>query len=246
MRLLGILGGMSWESSAYLYQLLNRGVAARLGGLHSARLLLHSVDFAEIERLQRAGDWAGAAALLGRAAAGLKAAGAEALLIATNTMHKVADPVQALGGLPLIHIVDATAAALRSAGLSRAGLLATRYTMEQDFYRERMARQGIELIVPGPAARDEVHRIIFEELCRGRILAESREFYREQVAALAEAGAQAVILGCTEVGLLLDPDQAGPVPLFDSTRLQAEAALDWMLGLAAPQSTASTGDISPS
>lgn len=236
MKMLGILGGMSWESTAHLYQLLNRGVAARLGGLHSARLLLHSVDFAGIEALQRHGDWAAAAAQLGAAGAGLKAAGAEALLIATNTMHKVADEIEAASGLPLIHIVDASAAALRAAGVRRAGLLATAYTMEQDFYRGRMReRHGIELLVPGEAARAEVHRIIYEELCRGRILEASRRFYEQQVAALAEAGAEAVILGCTEVGLLLDPARPGVVPLFDSTALQAQAALDW--ALAAPQST---------
>jgi aspartate racemase len=236
MRTLGVLGGMSWESTAHLYKLLNEGMAERLGGLHSARLVLHSVDFAEIEALQRAGDWAAAAAQLGRAAAGLKAAGAEALLIATNTMHKVADEIEALSGLPLIHIVDATAAALRAAGVERAGLLATRYTMEQDFYRERMrARHGVELLVPDAAGRAEVHRIIYEELCRGRIVEASRRFYEAQVASLAGAGAQAVILGCTEVCLLLDPTRSGPVPLFDGTALQAQAALDWML--AAPQSS---------
>jgi len=236
MKLLGILGGMSWESSAHLYKLLNQGVAARLGGLHSARLLLHSVDFAEIEALQRGGDWAAAAARLGRAGAGLKAAGAEALLIATNTMHKVADEIEALSGLPLIHIVDATAAALRAAGVRRAGLLATRYTMEQDFYRERMrARHGIELLTPDAAGRAEVHRIIYEELCRGRVLEASRVFFEAQTAALAAAGAEALILGCTEVCLLLDPQRPAALPLFDSTSLHAQAALDW--ALAAPQST---------
>ncbi|QPF72000.1 aspartate/glutamate racemase family protein [Roseateles sp. DAIF2] len=249
MRTLGILGGMSWESTAHLYQLLNRGLAARLGGLHSAKLLLHSVDFAEIEPLQRRGDWAAAAALLGRAAAGLKAAGAEGLLIATNTMHKVADEIEALSGLPLLHIVDATGAALRAAGIERAGLLATRYTMEQDFYRERMrARHGIELLTPDAAGRAEVHRIIYEELCRGRVLAGSRAFYQQQLAALTDAGAQAVILGCTEICLLLDPAGPAPLPLFDSTSIHAQSALDWMLapagaGAAAPQSNAFTGDI---
>lgn len=244
MRTLGMLGGMSWESSAHLYQLLNRGMAARLGGLHSARLILHSVDFAEIEALQRSGDWAAAAAQLGRAAAGLKAAGAEALLIATNTMHKVADEIEHRSGLPLLHIVDATAAALKAVGIAKAGLLATRYTMEQDFYRDRMAgRHGIALVTPDAAGRAEVHRIIYEELCRGRIVEASRRFYERQVAALAEAGAQAVILGCTEVCLLLDPARPGPVPLFDSTSLHAQAALDWML--AAPQSSDSVGDPKP-
>ncbi|MCX2860435.1 aspartate/glutamate racemase family protein [Paucibacter sp. PLA-PC-4] len=242
MRTLGILGGMSWESSAHLYKLLNQGMAARQGGLHSARLILHSVDFAEIEALQRSADWADAATLLGRAGAGLKAAGAEGLLIATNTMHKVADEIEALSGLPLIHIVDGTAAALRAVGVERAGLLATAYTMEQDFYRGRMARHGIELLTPDASGRAEVHRIIYEELCLGRIVDASRRFYEQQVAALAAAGAQAVILGCTEVCLLLDPVTAStPVPLFDSTSLHAQAALDWML--AAPQSKPPVGDL---
>eukprot|EP01136_Pigoraptor_vietnamica_P042807 Opistho-1_new@17396 len=158
MRPLGILGGMSWESSAYLYKLLNQDVAARLGGLHSADLLLRSVDFAAIEALQRAGDWAAAAQILGEAGRGLRLAGAQGLLIATNTMHKLADEIEQLSGLPLIHIVDATAEALKAAGVRRAGLLATRYTMEQDFYRGRMReRHGIELLTPPLTARDEVH-----------------------------------------------------------------------------------------
>lgn len=240
MRLLGVLGGMSWESSAHLYKLLNQGVAARLGGLHSARLLMHSVDFAEIEALQRSGDWAAAGELLGRAGAGLKAAGAEALLLATNTMHKLAEPIERLSGLKLIHIVDATAAALKAAGIERAGLLATRYTMEQAFYRERLAQHGIATLVPALEARDEVHRIIYEELCRGLILPSSRLRYEAAVRALAEVGAQGVILGCTEIGLLLDPAEAAwsPVPLFDSTALQAAAAIDWLL--AGPQSKPSS------
>jgi len=236
MKTLGILGGMSWESTAHLYKLLNQGVAARLGGLHSADLLLRSVDFAVIEALQRSGDWAGAARLLGEVGAGLKAAGAEGLLIATNTMHKVADEVERLSGLPLIHIVDATAAALKAVGITQAGLLATRYTMEQDFYRGRMqVRHGIELLTPPPVARDEVHRIIYEELCRGRVLDGSREFYREAVQDLATQGAQAVILGCTEICLLLDPaDATSAIPLFDGTALHAQAAVDWMLSGTTP------------
>jgi aspartate racemase len=230
-RTLGILGGMSWESTAHLYKLLNQDVAARLGGLHSADLLLRSVDFAQIEALQRAGDWAAAAQLLGLAGRGLKAAGAQGLLIATNTMHKVADEVERLSGLPLIHIVDATAAALRAAGVKRAGLLATRYTMEQDFYRGRMQeRHGIELITPAQADRDEVHRVIFEELCRGQILPASRARFQAIAGDLGAAGATGVILGCTEICLLLDPDSAGPMPLFDGTSLHARAAVDWMLG----------------
>jgi len=231
MKTLGILGGMSWESSALLYQLLNREVAERLGGLNSADLLLRSVNFAEIEALQRAGDWAGAARVLGEAGLGLKSAGAQALLIATNTMHKVADEVEALSGLPLIHIVDVTAQALQAAGVRRVGLLATRYTMEEDFYSGRMLnRHGIETLTPAPAQRLEVHRVIFEELCRGQIRAESRAFYLQVVQDLAAAGAEAVILGCTEIALLLNPQVPAALPLFDSTALQAQAAVEWMLG----------------
>jgi aspartate racemase len=182
MRPLGILGGMSWESTQHLYALINRGVAARLGGLHSARLILHSVDFAPIAAMQAAGDWAAAAQVLGEAGAGLRQAGAEALLIATNTMHLVATDVERTAGLPVLHIVDATGEALRAARVQRVGLLATRFTMEQAFYRERLReRFGIEAIVPDAAGRAEVHRVIYEELCRGRFEPASRELLRAQV-----------------------------------------------------------------
>lgn len=231
MRTLGILGGMSWESTQHLYALINRGVAARLGGLHSAQLLLHSVDFAQIVALQSAGDWATAARLLGEAGAGLKRAGAEALLIATNTMHLVATEVERAAGLPVLHIVDMTAEALSAAGVRRAGLLATRFTMEHGFYRDRMReRFGIDIITPDEAGRAEVHRLIYEELCRGRFEPASRELLRAQVAQLADRGAQAAILGCTELGLSLPAGSAAALPLFDSTELQARAAVEWMLG----------------
>ncbi|MCE4554152.1 aspartate/glutamate racemase family protein [Roseateles cellulosilyticus] len=231
MKTLGILGGMGWESTQHLYTLINRGVAARLGGLHSAELLLHSVDFAAIEALQKAGDWAGAAACLGEAGARLRVAGAEALVIASNTMHLVANDVERAAGLPVLHIVDATAEALRAAGVRRAGLLGTRFTMEHGFYRERMwERFGIELVVPDEAGRAELHRVIFDELCRGRFVPDSREWMRAEVAALADRGAQAAILGCTELGLLLPAGSPAALPLFDSTELQARAAVEWMLG----------------
>ncbi len=231
MKTLGVLGGMSWASTQHLYALLNRGVAARLGGLHSAQLVLHSVDFAPIAAMQSAGQWAEAAQVLGDAAAGLRRAGAEALLIATNTMHLVASEVERAAGLPVLHIVDATAEALRAAGVKRAGLLATRFTMEQGFYRDRMwERFGVEVITPDEAGRAEVHRIIYDELCNERVEPGSRELLRAQVAALADRGAQAVILGCTELGLLLPAGSGAALPLFDSTDLQARAAVDWMLG----------------
>ncbi|MFG6430828.1 aspartate/glutamate racemase family protein [Roseateles sp. LYH14W] len=231
MRTLGILGGMSWESTQYLYALINRGVAARLGGLHSAQLLLHSVDFAQIAVLQSTGDWPEAARVLGEAGAGLRRAGAEALLIATNTMHLVATEVERAAGLPVLHIVDVTAEALRAAGVRRAGLLATRFTMEHGFYRDRMReRFGIEVITPDEAGRADVHRLIYEELCCGRFEPASRELLRAQVAQLADRGAQAAILGCTELGLSLPAGSPAALPLFDSTELQARAAVDWMLG----------------
>jgi len=231
MKLLGILGGMSWESSAHLYGLLNREVSKRLGGLHSAHVLLHSVDFADVEVHQRSGNWAAAAEHLSAAGAGLKAAGAQALLLATNTMHVVADEIESSVGLPLLHLVDVTAAALRARGVHRAGLLATRYTMEHGFYHQRMYSHGIELITLASDERADVHRIIYEELCRGQVLDASRERYEACVRALVSQGAEAVILGCTEIGLLLDESSQSrsPVPLLDSTVLQAQAAVDWML-----------------
>lgn len=231
MKTLGILGGMSWESTQHLYALINRGVAARLGGLHSAQLVLHSVDFAPIAALQAEGAWPETARILGDAGAGLRRAGAEALLIATNTMHLVADEVERAAGLPVLHIVDATAEALRAAGMRRVGLLATRFTMEQSFYRDRMGeRFDIEIVTPDAAGREAVHRLIYEELCRGRFEPEGRELLRDQVAALAGDGAQAVILGCTELGLSLPAGSEAAVPLFDSTELHAATAVNWMLG----------------
>ncbi len=224
MKTIGLIGGMSWESTVPYYQLINRGVAAALGGLHSARILLYSVDFAEVEVLQHAGRWGEAGALLADAAARLESAGADFLLICTNTMHKVADTVQAAVGIPLLHIADPTAQAIRAAGHTRAGLLGTRFTMEQDFYKQRLIGQhGLEVLVPPEADRAIVHRIIFEELCLGSIDYTSRREYQRIAQGLIDAGAQCVILGCTEIGLLLkDGDIAAP--LFDTTALHARAA----------------------
>lgn len=227
-RLLGLLGGMSWSSTAELYAQINRGVAARRGGLHSAPLLLHSVDFAPLAAWQAAKDWAVVAQHLGQAGAGLRRAGAGALLLATNTMHQVAEAIEAQSGLPLLHLVDITAAALRRQGISRAGLLGTRFTMEMPFYAERMARQGIALYVPDAPGREAVHRAIYDELCQGRVSPATTALLHEQVARLAEAGAQAVVLGCTELGLALPEDSEAALPLLDSTRLQAQAAVGWL------------------
>ncbi|HEY1137303.1 MAG TPA: aspartate/glutamate racemase family protein [Xanthomonadaceae bacterium] len=228
MRTLGLLGGMSWESTLPYYRIVNERVRQRLGGLHSAKLVLHSVDFAEIEALQHAGDWDAAGAILVDAARGLRAAGAEGLVICTNTMHLVAPAIEAAVDIPLLHIADATAARIRAAGLSRVALLGTRFTMERDFYRRRIEAAGIEVIVPGAAQREIVHRVIYDELCLGRILDVSRDAYHAIIAGLVAQGAEGAILGCTEIGLLVGKGDA-TVPLFDTARIHAEAAADWAL-----------------
>lgn len=229
MKTLGILGGMSWESSAVYYRLLNQAVAARRGGLHSAPLVLASVDFETVAERQRAGDWAGAAAQLGRAGAGLRAAGAQALLIATNTMHKVADEVAAMAGLPLLHIADATGAALCAAGVRRAAFLGTRFSMEdRSIVIDRLERHGTPMLVPEPDDRALMHGVIFDELCRGVISPASRTEVVALIARQAARGADAVVLGCTEIGLLIDAG-CSPLPCFDTTVLHAAAAVDWML-----------------
>jgi aspartate racemase len=228
VRLLGVLGGMSWTSTEAYYRLLNTEVAARLGGLHSARLLLHSVDFAPIAELQHSGDWAGTADILDEAARGLAAAGAEGILLATNTMHKVADEIEAASGLPVLHIADATARAVLDTGVGRVGLLGTAFTMEDTFYVDRLAGHGVETVVPDAAARADVHRVIYDELVLDVVREESRATYRAIMADLVAAGAQGMVLGCTEIGLLVGPDDTS-VPLFDSTEIHARAAVDWML-----------------
>ena len=230
MRVLGILGGMSWESTAVYYRLLNQGVAQRLGGLHSAKLLLHSVDFAPIAALQAAGDWDQAADVLSHAAQGLRRAGALGLLLATNTMHLVAHRIEAAAGLPLLHIADATGVALQAAGLQRVALLGTRFTMEDErIVRARLQQRfGLVVSVPGAAEQALMHRVIYEELCRGTVAATSRDAVVAIIESQRQQGAQAVILGCTEIGLLIDAS-CSPLPVFDSTVLHAAAAVDWML-----------------
>ena len=229
MKVIGLIGGMSWESTVPYYRLINAAVKQRLGGLHSAQLVLYSVDFHEVEQLQRAGNWEAAGALLAAAAHALAAAGADFLVLCTNTMHKVVPAIEAAVAIPLLHIADPTAAAIKQAGLSTVGLLGTRFTMEQAFYRDRLhERHGLQVLIPAPADRAIVHRVIYEELCLGKILPESRSEYRRIMAALIEQGAQGIILGCTEVSLLVgQPDSA--VPLFDTTRLHAQGAADWAL-----------------
>jgi len=227
-RVIGMIGGMSWESTAQYYRLANELVRERLGGLHSARIVLASVDFADIEALQVAGQWEQAEQLLADAATGLEAAGAELLLICTNTMHKVADQVQAAVNIPLLHLGDATAAAVTRAGLETVGLLGTAFTMEQDFYRNRLTSHGLRVLIPPPGDRTEVHRIIYDELCLGVIREESRQTYRKVITGLVQAGAEGVILGCTEIELLIT-DTDSPVPVFATTRLHVEAAVDTSL-----------------
>jgi aspartate racemase len=228
MKTIGLLGGMSWESTQTYYRLINEGVKARLGGLHSAKLVLYSVDFAEIEALQHAGDWAATARILSDAALSVQNAGADFLVIGTNTMHKVAPEIEQAIDIPLLHIADATAKVLNRDGIHRVGLLGTRFTMEQAFYRDRLKEAGIEVITPEEAQRDEIHRVIYEELCRGEIDPVSREAYLDTVTSLSERGAQAVILGCTEIGLLIRQADTS-VPLYDTTEIHAAQAVEQAL-----------------
>ena len=229
MRTIGLIGGMSWESTAEYYRLINEGVHARLGGLHSASCLLWSFDFHEIEALQHADDWEAATRRMIDAAQALERAGADFLVICTNTMHKMADDVQQAVSLPLLHIADATADAIRAAKLTRVGLLATRFTMEEDFYKGRLAeKHGLQVLIPDAEERGVIHEVIYNELCAGRILDESRARYQAIIRRLADAGAQGVILGCTEIGLLVKQDDS-PVPLFDTTPIHARAAVELAL-----------------
>jgi len=229
VKTIGLLGGMSWESSALYYRLLNETVRDRLGGLHSARCILLSVDFAEIERLQVAGDWARAGELLAADAATLEAAGAELVLLCTNTMHKVAGALTDVLTVPLLHIGDVTADAVRAAGVHRVGLLGTAFTMEQPFLSDRLAAKGLHVHVPDPVDRAEVHRIIYEELCLGIVREESREAVRAVIEWLVAEGADGIVLGCTELELLLS-DEDADVPLFPTTKLHVEAAVAAALG----------------
>lgn len=229
MRTIGLLGGMSWESSAHYYRMINQAVRERLGGMHTAASVMVSVDFAEIEALQHAGDWDALTTRMIAAARQAEAGGAELLVVCTNTMHRMADAVQAAIGIPLLHIADPVGSAIAAQGLTRVGLLGTAFTMEQPFLRNRLAqRHGLEVIVPEAADRQDVHRIIYDELVRGIVTEESRATYRAIMARLAAAGAQAIILGCTEIMLLVREEDSS-VPLFDTTALHALAAVDMAL-----------------
>ena len=225
MKTIGLLGGMSWESTTSYYQLINTGVNQALGGLHSAKIVMYSVDFHEIEQFQRQNQWAESAALLANAAKSIELAGADFVLLCTNTMHKVAAEIEQAISIPLLHIADATAECLVKQGISKVGLLGTRFTMEQDFYKGRLTeRFGIEVIVPSAPERDLVHSVIYEELCQGRICESSRAQYIEIINTLHHAGAQAVILGCTEIGLLVSQKDV-EVPLYDTAKIHAASAV---------------------
>jgi aspartate racemase len=224
MKTIGLIGGMSWESTVPYYRQINQSIKEQLGGLHSARIILYSVDFHEVERLQHAGDWEAAGALLAGVARSLEAAGADFLVLCTNTMHKVASSIEAAVSIPLLHIADPTAIEIKQSGHATVGLLGTRFTMEQAFYRERLSeRHGLRVLTPNPDDREIIHRVIYEELCRGVVSSASRSQYQRIMAGLVEQGAEAIILGCTEIALLIDQQNA-EVPLFDTAAIHARAA----------------------
>jgi aspartate racemase len=229
MKIVGLIGGMSWESTIPYYRQINELIKERLGGLHSAKIILYSVDFHDIERLQHAGDWETAGRLMGDAARRIEGAGADFLVLCTNTMHKVAAAIEAAVQIPLLHIADPTAVEIKAAGFSTVALLGTRFTMEESFYKDRLhERHGLQTMIPTSDDCRIIHRIIFEELCLGRIRDESRNEYRRVIRNLVHRGAQAVILGCTEVSLLVD-QRDSEVPLFDTTRIHARKAGEWAL-----------------
>jgi len=229
MKTIGCIGGMSWESSLLYYRIINEAVRQRLGGLHSAQCLIYSLDFAEIEPLQHHGRWDEAAEKMIEAARRVEAGGAEFIVLCTNTMHKTADEIERHVSIPLLHIADATAGKIRGDDLTRVGLLGTRFTMEDDFYKGRLIdKHALEVIVPRRNERDLVHRVIYDELCLGEIRQESREAYRKVIKSLVSSGAQGIILGCTEIGLLVGAEDSS-VPVFDTTKIHAEVAVEYAL-----------------
>jgi aspartate racemase len=224
MKVIGLIGGMSWESSVEYYRIINEEVKRRLGGLHSAKCLLYSVDFEEIERFQSEGDWKKAGETLGDVAHSLEKAGADFIVICTNTMHKVIGDIQGKINIPILHIADATAHQIKEQGISSVGLLGTRYTMEQDFYKLRLESNGIKVMIPNDNEREIVNKVIYEELCLGKVQQESRDYYKKVIQGLIETGAKGIVLGCTEIGLLIKQEDSD-VPLFDTTYIHAlEAA----------------------
>ncbi|MBU2874321.1 aspartate/glutamate racemase family protein [Marinobacter salexigens] len=229
MKTIGLIGGMSWESTQTYYRLINQRVRAELGGLHSAKLVLYSVDFAEIEALQHQGNWQATGDILESVAQSLESAGAEFLVLCTNTMHKVASQLERSVNAPLLHIADATANVLKKDGITCVGLLGTRFTMEQTFYIGRLQDHGIQVVVPNEPEREIVHSVIYNELCQGVVKPDSKAMYLDVVASLAERGAQGVILGCTEIGLLIQSSDT-EVKLYDTTEIHAEQAVQYALG----------------
>lgn len=229
MKTIGLIGGMSWESSAQYYRLINEGVKQRLGGLHSAKVVLYSVDFQEIEKLQYTGAWKEAGEILANAALSLEKAGADFVLICTNTMHKVADTIQDAITIPLLHIADPSAEAIVKYGFKTVGLLGTKFTMEGDFYKNRLqSKYGLEVIVPAKEEREEINRIIYDELCLGKIELKSRQYYLDSINQLMSRGAECIILGCTEIMLLVNEEDS-LIPMFDTTSLHADAAVEMAL-----------------
>ena len=229
MKTIGLLGGMSWESTIPYYRIINEEIKNRLGGLHSAKIVLYSVEFDEIERCQSSGDWETSGEILGKAAQGLEAAGADFLLICTNTMHKVAPQVASMVHIPIVHIADATADELEKRRVRRVGLLGTKYTMTQDFYKQKLIGRGIDVVIPDGEDIDVVNDIIFHELCVGEVRESSRRRFQEVIDRLKEKGAEAVILGCTEIGLLVRPSDSS-LPVFDTTEIHAKRAAEMALG----------------
>jgi aspartate racemase len=241
MKTIGMIGGMSWESSEEYYRYINEGIKEKLGGFHSAKCVMVSIDFSPMEAAMRSGDWDSITAILVDAAKRLERSGADFILICTNTMHKMAPQVQQAVSIPILHIIDATVTAVKAAGMDTIGLLGTRFTMEEQFYAARLAEvHGLKVLIPEAEERVEVHRIIFDELCLGSILSQSRAAYQQIIRSLQAKGAQGIILGCTEIGLLLRPEDS-ELPLFDTTRLHAEAAVDYALDLLGDQVMKSVG-----
>jgi len=229
MKTIGLIGGMSWESTIPYYRHINQHIKQKLGGLHSAKIILYSVDFAQIEALQRSGDWDKAGELLADAALRLQTAGADCIVLCTNTMHKVAAAIETAATIPLLHIADATAEAIKAAGIHKVALLGTRFTMEQDFYKKRLTESyGLEVLVPDEEGRALVHQVIYQELCLGLVNPDSRQKYQQIMADLVAQGAEAIILGCTEIALLVS-DEDCKVPLFDTTEIHAQKSAEWAL-----------------
>ncbi|MGR6000764.1 aspartate/glutamate racemase family protein [Bacillus cereus] len=229
MKTIGLIGGMSWESTSEYYRIINEEIKERLGGLHSAKCLINSVDFEEIERCQSSGDWDGAGEILGNAAYSLQKGRADFIIICTNTMHKVVGKIKAKIDIPVLHIADATAKEIKRKDIQKVGLLGTKYTMEQDFYKSRIEENNIKVIVPSEKNRKEINKVIYTELCLGKIVSQSREYYKRVIEELVQKGAQGIILGCTEIGLLIKQENVS-VPIFDTAHIHAieavKAALD--------------------